>query len=280
MADEKPKNEIVWQKPRLPYHDKFMEMFKVDRGQWNVLTEAVFPNASTVDSIALVLNYCKVNKLDVFKKCVHIVPIWDKNKRKNVETIWPGIGLLRTIASRTGSYAGRDATVFGEMMTTSWPHYIWKDKKKVEMQDVTVTYPEFAQATVYKIVKGVRCAFVGPEVYWEETFASYGSGAPNSMWQKRPKGQIDKCAEAAALRPAFPEELGDEYTSDEGPMIHQHGIQEQNVKTFPEAQEQAEKEIDEKAGSETVAAFEEEKQPEQPVQAESNVTKPDFVKDN
>ncbi len=287
MPDQK-ENAIVWQKPRLPYHDGFQEKFGIDKGQWNVLTEAIFPNAQTPDSIALVLNYCKANKLDVFKKCVHIVPIWDKNKKKMVETIWPGIGLLRTVASRTGVYAGRDATVFGELMTTSWPHYIWKDKKKVEMPDVKVTYPEFAQITVYKIVKGVRCAFVGPNVYWEEIFAGYSSGAPNMMWQKRPKGQLDKCAEAAALRPAFPEELGDEFTSDEADMIHTHAIQEQTPqKTFPEAQVEAEEKIEEQAGSETVATFEKEKQPlpaKQPVEpkqpeTKSNVTKPSFMED-
>jgi hypothetical protein len=56
-----------------------------------------------------------------------------------------------------------------------------------------------------------------------EAFASTKDGSPNSMWQKRPRGQLDKCAEAAALRAAFPEELGDDPTSDEGPMIFQHG---------------------------------------------------------
>jgi hypothetical protein len=38
---------------------------------------------------------------------------------------------------------------------------------------------------------------------------------PNEMWAKRPFGQLDKCVEAAALRKAFPEELGNTYTVDE-----------------------------------------------------------------
>ncbi len=33
-------------------------------------------------------------------------------------------------------------------------------------------------------------------------------GSPNKMWKQRPYGQIGKCAEAAALRRAFPEEIG------------------------------------------------------------------------
>jgi hypothetical protein len=35
------------------------------------------------------------------------------------------------------------------------------------------------------------------------------------MWRDRPIGMIDKCAEAGALRGAFPEELGDEFTESE-----------------------------------------------------------------
>ena len=35
------------------------------------------------------------------------------------------------------------------------------------------------------------------------------------MWKQRPYGQLEKCAEAAALRKAFPEELGNEYAAEE-----------------------------------------------------------------
>jgi len=38
---------------------------------------------------------------------------------------------------------------------------------------------------------------------------------PNAMWAKRTWGQIEKCAEAAALRAAFPEEIGGVATAEE-----------------------------------------------------------------
>jgi len=54
--------------------------------------------------------------------------------------------------------------------------------------------------------------------FWLENYAIKGgkekSIAPNAMWTKRPYGQIAKCAEAQALRRAFPE-LGSQPTSDE-----------------------------------------------------------------
>src|SRR6185369_500402 len=43
------------------------------------------------------------------------------------------------------------------------------------------------------------------------------------MWQERPEGQLEKCAEAAALRRAFPEEIGNELTAEEmtGKSVHE-----------------------------------------------------------
>ncbi len=201
--------------PRLPYHPAIEERFGVDRSSWKALVEAIFPGAQSTESVILALSYCKARKLDPFKRNVHIVPIWDKQKSRLVDTVWPGIGELRTTAFRTGLYAGRDATVFGEMIENEWPI---QGKPNLKLK-----FPMWAQVTVYRMVKGQRVAFQGPQVYWMETFSSNKGGEPNSMWQKRPSGQLDKCAEAAALRAAFPEELGDDYIDSEAGMIVQHG---------------------------------------------------------
>lgn len=195
---------VQFQAPRLPYHDVVQERFGVDKSGWKVLVEAVFPAAESPDSIVMALAYCRARNLDIFKKPVQIVPIWDKKRSRMVDTVWPGIAELRTTAMRTGSFAGFDETDFGPMIDA-------------ELTGVKVSYPEWAQCTVYRLVAGQRVPFIGPKVYWIETYATAkkDTKAPNTMWAKRPRGQLEKCAEAAALRRAFPEELGNDIAAEE-----------------------------------------------------------------
>lgn len=205
MAEGNGKEVAKVAPPRLPYHPLIEERFGIDAASWRALTDAVFPSASTTDAVILALSYCKARKLDPFKKPVQIVPMWDAKRKMLVDTVWPGIGELRTTAFRTGQYAGRDAAAFGEM------------RELKLSDDVIISYPEWCEVVVYRILHGVRCAFHGPRVHWMETYATKGrdTNAPNAMWAKRPNGQLEKCAEAAALRAAFPEELGNEYAAEE-----------------------------------------------------------------
>lgn len=206
--------------PRLPYHPAVEQRFGIDVSSWRALVESIFPGATTVESVILALSYCKARKLDVFKRVVHIVPIWSKEKGCMVDTIWPGIGELRTTAFRTGEYAGRGETEFGP------------DVSK-KLGSVEMTFPEWARVSVFRMVKGVRVEFAGARVYWEETYATVkrNDDTPNDMWQTRPRGQIDKCAEAAALRAGFPEEIGCDYIPEE--VQHQRGGPAIDVQSKP-----------------------------------------------
>ena len=72
------------------------------------------------------------------------------------------------------------------------------------------------QDAVRKLHCAARLDAYHAKVYWEETYATIGkTDVPNEMWEKRPRGQLDKCVEAAALRKAFPEELGNTYAAEE-----------------------------------------------------------------
>lgn len=203
------------QPPRLPYHPAVEDRFQIDKSGWKALVEAVYPLAKTPDSVVMALSYCKARKLDPFKKPVHIVPMWDSKKKGYVETIWPGISEVRTTAFRTGQYAGCDEAEFGPTIEKTFSGKVKKGDSYVE-QTVTVAFPEWCRMTVYRVLGDRVCKFVGPKVKWLESYATIGStDLPNDMWQSRPEGQIKKCAEAAALRKAFPEELGNQLTAEE-----------------------------------------------------------------
>jgi phage recombination protein Bet len=209
---------------RLALPPAIAKEFSVEAADWRVLVDQIFPSAKTAGSVLLALSYCRRRNLDIFKKPVHIVPMWSTAKGQMVETVWPGIAEIRTTAARTGKYAGIDAVEFGPMIprefvgeTTQWEEDEQTGRKHKKKVTITkqVLYPEWASVVVYKMLDGQRCAYHA-KVYWEEAYATIGkTNVPNEMWEKRPRGQLDKCVEAAALRKAFPEELGNTYAAEE-----------------------------------------------------------------
>lgn len=204
----------VLQPSRLPISPAVAREFDVSSAQWRVLVDQIFPNAKTVEAITMALSYCRSRNLDIFKKPVHIVPMWSTALGRMVETVWPGIAEIRTTAARTGEYAGIDEVQFGPMVERTFSGQTGSGNR-AETISKTVRFPEWASVVVYRFVKGQKIAF-HTKIFWEETYASVGkSDVPNDMWARRPRGQFDKCVEAAALRKAFPEEVGSMYAAEE-----------------------------------------------------------------
>ena len=198
----------------MPLPPELKREFGISDFDWRVLVDQIFPTANRPEPVAMALSYCRSRKLDIFKKPVHIVPMWSSALNKMVETVWPGISEIRTTAARTGEYAGLDPVEWGPMVDGKFTGQAGKKGKEYAVEK-SVRYPEWARITCYRMVKGVRCPFT-TEVYWEEAYASIGkSGVPNDMWGKRPRGQLAKCVEAAVLRMAFPEEVGSMYAAEE-----------------------------------------------------------------
>ncbi|MDT4332717.1 phage recombination protein Bet [Methylomonas sp. MS20] len=199
----------------LPMPAVVQQSYGLSEQSWKVLTEVTFPTAKTPEAILMALDYCKARKLDIFKKPVHIVPMWSAALGRNVETVWPSIMEIQTTASRTGVWAGMDRPVWGPDVTKTFTGRYKDDNEQWQESSVTVTFPEWVAVTVYRIVSGKRCAFT-EEVYWLEAYSTAGgkhSQVPTAMWIKRPKGQLAKCGKAASLRAAFPEECG--YAAEE-----------------------------------------------------------------
>ena len=186
------------------------------------LKNSLYPGA-TLDSIQMVLSYCKALKLDPMMKPVHIVKMGDK------EVLMPGIGLYRTQALRSGAYAGLSEPEFGRLVTekfkkpiVKWTRTQKKDgtfynKREVSgYEEVEVSYPEWCKITAKKLVQGNIVEITAVE-YWKENYATCGkdSDFPNEMWLKRARGQLAKCTEAQALRKMFPEFVPQQPTFEE-----------------------------------------------------------------
>lgn len=169
------------------------------------LKSSLYPGASDA-SVDLVLSYCRAAGLDPMQKPVHIVPMWDGKAREMRDVVMPGIGLYRTNAARTGQFAGMSEPEFGPMVT-----------ERIGNKDVT--YPDWCKVTAYRQLPTGHIAEFTAVEYWIENYAIKGGKdqdqSPNAMWSKRVRGQLAKCAQAQALRMAFPEAVGAGPTAEE-----------------------------------------------------------------
>lgn len=182
----------------------------IERGikaeEWRTLFDNLYAGAKP-QSVLMVIDYCRARKLDPLKKPCHIVPM--EVRTPNGEYVWrdvvmPGIYEYRITATRTGLYLGHPKPEYGEIqdcqgvMAPEWCDftvYRWNDIAKVRAEyPVRVLFREIVATTRDK---------------------KTGEGRANARWTKAPHQMLTKCAEAAALREAFPDELGGTHTDDE-----------------------------------------------------------------
>jgi len=146
------------------------------------------PGASDLE-LDLFINLCRAKRLDPLTKQIYAV------KTGTGWQYFASIDGLRVIAQRSGSYLGQTAPFWcgadGQ----------WRD---VWLGDGA---PAAAKVGVYK--RG------NSEPTWGvATFRSYGQGKKNN-WLSMPDVMLAKCAEAIALRKAFPDDLSGVYVSEE-----------------------------------------------------------------
>ena len=161
-------------------------------GQITTIKETV-ANGASDNELKLFLYQCSRTGLDPLSRQIHFI------KRGSKATIQTGIDGFRAIAERTGHYAGNDDYLFNNDMTM------------YEMLKAKMEHPITATATFYKIVGGVRVSFSATAI-WD---AYCPKGNESFMWKKMPYLMLGKCAEALALRKAFPNDLSGVYTDDE-----------------------------------------------------------------
>jgi phage recombination protein Bet len=139
---------------------------------------------ATDAELALFFYDCRRRGVHPLDKLIHFT------KRQNKYTPVTSIDFFRSRAGQTREHMGTDDACF-----TGEPGD-----------------PDFrATVTVYRLVHGEKCAFTATA-----RFAEFVPPSPNDfMWVKMPYNQIAKCAEAAALRKGFPQELEGLRTVDE-----------------------------------------------------------------
>lgn len=166
--------------------------------------------AGTTDlELALFLEVCKSSGLNPFQKQVYAVVRKSKAKQGNewVETskmvIQTGIDGYRLIAARSGIHLGTTDPEFGPVNAEG--------------------FPEYARVIVRKLVHGHIAEFPATARWSEyvQTKAEYANGRAtgnqivSDMWKRMSHTMLGKCAEALALRKAFPAELSGVYSDVE-----------------------------------------------------------------
>jgi len=170
--------------------------------QINMLRNQIAPGFTDAE-LAYGLTVARARNLDPFQKQVYF-----SKRRSRVGDNWvekvevePTIAGLESIADRTGELDGEDPPLWCGVDGV-W-HDVWLDDRSP---------PAAAKFTLYR--KGRSKPFYAVALFVEYCQRNK-EGKPTQMWAKMPANQLLKCAEAKALRKAFPTELGGLYTKEE-----------------------------------------------------------------
>lgn len=166
---------------------------------------STYAKNATDEQLVLFAHDCQRNGVSVMDRLIHFT--LNKNKDGSYTyTPITSIDFLRSRAADSGELAGiSDAAFEGTPMQKGF----------------------VARVTVSRFVKNQICTFTA-SARWEEYYPGEAKGF---MWRKMPFVMLGKCAEALALRKAFPRQLAGLYTNDE---MQQADIEAPKYATYTE----------------------------------------------
>lgn len=172
-----------------------------DEKQLAALRQLGVKDASNGD-LAVFFHVCGRTGLDPFSKQIYMISRWTKDGPR--QTIQTGIDGYRLIARRAAKASGEDLSY----SDTEWcgPDGKWAD----------VWLPDEHPFAVKQVIYRGESRFSAVAL-WREYVQTNKDGSPNSMWSRMAAAMLAKCAEAAVLRKAFPQDLSGIYVDEEMP---------------------------------------------------------------
>lgn len=177
--------------------DRVIEATKFSKRDVDLIKSTICVGASD-DELDLFLKQCARTRLDPFARQIYAIKRWDGRQRREVMGVQTSIDGLRLVAERTERYAPGPKPSFrtedGQMVATAYVKKFVRDEWHI----------------------------VEADAYWEEYVQTNKDGKVTAMWASKPHIMLAKCAEALALRKAFPQELSGLYTDDEMAQASNH----------------------------------------------------------